>query len=70
MSYVIEKDVPMPSTPVRYKTGMAATLKAMQVGDSFVSPKVGGVHAEAKRHGIRVAIRREGDGTWRVWRFA
>lgn len=65
----IEDGVPMPS---EHPIGMTATLRAMKVGQSFVTKKRADVvHSSAitafGKSG-HVSVRKEGDGT-RVWRI-
>lgn len=66
----IDKGVPFP-TP--RKTDVTETLRALQVGDSFVLDRRdasyrGSLTTQAKRVGIKVATRAEGDKSLRVWR--
>ena len=70
----IDKNIPMPAQ--RYN-GTSATLRAMEVGDSF---EVVGASAIAnirtianvysKREGGKFISRKTGVDTWRVWRIA
>ena len=69
--YEIEKNVPMP-TARRYTKGLAATIRRMEVGDSFVIEKARRctVYIIAKKLGDRKLSVREVDGACRVWRIA
>jgi hypothetical protein len=68
MSLVIEKGVPLP--PRRERVGgLAATLRALAVGDSFVYQTNRGIGHVAKRAGIVVATRKV-EGGYRIWRLA
>lgn len=70
MTFEIQKGIPVTETrgtPRRYPWG------EMEVGDSFFVPGMttsnfGGRRTDAeRRHGIKIATRKEGDGV-RVWR--
>lgn len=68
MTVTIEKNVPMPEKGTYSKY----PWKTMEVGDSFfviVSESArSAMSSNAKRFGIRVMTRKEGDGV-RVWRI-
>jgi hypothetical protein len=67
----IEKGVPIPQKHDSQKRGsLTATLKAMEVGDSFLYAKSqrGALPTVARHAGIRVATRSEGADHVRVWR--
>lgn len=71
----IDKGVPMP--PIRKRCSQAQrdskwsrVLMAMDEGDSVVvtvNQKVG-FYLAARRHRIVISVRRQEDGTYRVWR--
>lgn len=66
MSFVIEKNVPMPVSRGKYP------FRDMQVGDSFVADEKarGAAVAFASRvDGVKFAIRKEGEKV-RIWRTA
>ena len=70
MVYTIEKGVPMPAGS-KSTTGLAATLRRLEVGDSFVCDKTDGtIRAAANQVRIKVAIRKHDGGGYRVWRKA
>ncbi len=73
MEYKVDKDIPIPparSTLARYP------FADMEPGDTFAVPaeenkKVRlAAHSYGKRHGKAFTIRRQEDGTVRVWRTA
>lgn len=72
----IEKGIPAPTQTSR-RGVIAQTLKAMEVGDSFIFPLNGrscvsqkaAIYQHAKDAGVRVVARNEGD-SFRVWKVA
>lgn len=72
--FAIEKNVPIPK---RFSLGAAATMRSLEVGDSFAIPLMGRkvvglramAYATAARIGIKVTTREEADCV-RVWRTA
>ena len=75
MSYVIEKDIPIPPATSRY-SGVLEVMRQMEVGDSILigdmnASAVNGKIAYAKRAGIaaKFSIRKQEVGI-RVWRIA
>lgn len=67
----IEKNVPIPVTK-RGGTGIIALLKMLEVGDSFVYPGINypnNVVGYAQRSGIKVAVRKQDGGKYRIWRI-
>ena len=69
----IEKGVPMPVENSK-KSGITNTLRSMVVGDSFEVSSVNrnfpsSAHATAKLAHIKVAVRKTGPDTYRVWRI-
>ena len=74
MQYKIEKGVPMPERRKlsNMKTPLRLALEQLEVGDSIVvdrdhEPRT---HPIARGAGIKIATRRQPDGTTRVWRVA
>ncbi len=74
MQYQIEKGVPIPERRKLHamKTPLRLALDQMEVGDSIVvsrehEPRT---HPIARGAGIKIATRRQPDGTTRVWRVA
>ena len=71
MTFVVEKDVPIPKSPRRSKY----PFREMAVGDSFFLPnrnnkQIAGLQGMAfKQTGFRFRIQREGTG-WRMWRIS
>jgi hypothetical protein len=66
----LEKKIPVPRTGKT--TGMTDLMQKMAVSESFRLPdglKAAHPHAYARKLGIKVTVRREGDG-YRVWRIA
>jgi hypothetical protein len=70
MAITIEKNVPIPGIWTR-AGGVTATLRSMEVGDSFLAPQKqrSSMAQFAKRAGCRVVTRKEGDKV-RVWKVA
>lgn len=67
---VIEKGVPIPK---RRQNGFAATLRAMEVGDSVLVSLAGRASAASVFGRFRpkeFTTRKEGDGGLRIWRTA
>lgn len=66
----IDKGVPMPPV-TRNRPLTDHPLDRMKVGDSFFLPTrtPGALHYAAKRRGIKLSARREGEGV-RVWRVS
>jgi len=70
--FKIESGIPIPG-PARKKThGICHALRAMGVGDSFTvnNGKYRSIHAMAGQTGIKVTVRKQENGTIRVWRIA
>lgn len=70
----IEKGVPLLPKLHKY-AGISDTLRKMEPGDSFVLERddsnrraYRGVHATAARLGVKITVRSQGDGTYRIWR--
>ena len=66
----IEKNVPFPL--FLRKTNKKYPFAEMKVGDSFVippRPKTHILQGYAKTFGIKIAIRRQPNGSYRVWRI-
>lgn len=62
----IERNIPVPST---HKTGFTDILKKCKIGDSFLWPQWNsGLYATAGHGGMKIIIRKQPDGTYRVWR--
>ena len=64
----IEKNVPL----FPRKTNTKYPFAEMKVGDSFVippRPKTPILQGYAKTFGIKITIRRQPDGSYRVWRI-
>ena len=61
----IEKGIPIPERGGN--GGLTATLRKMEVGDSFVVKRPCSVHFCARQIGIKVKIRSIDDHTMRVW---
>jgi hypothetical protein len=71
MKIKIDHDIPIP--PKRDGWGrLTETMKSLKVGDSFVvdDKLKTSIYSSAKGVGFKVAIRRLGEGRWRVWRIA
>lgn len=68
----IEKGIPIPpKVSAKSKTGNMELLRAMEIGDSFVSDKKSGYFCTPARiAGIKITTRKIEDGKIRVWRFA
>ena len=71
--YAIKKNIPLPrAKPGRADGPLSTALKSMEVGDCFdyphKTPK--GIYPAAKKHGIKVAVRRTGPTSLRVWRVS
>jgi hypothetical protein len=66
--YEIRKGVPVPS--VNRQTGLTATLRRMEQGDSIVVPadKVSSMHPCAIQAGVKIMTQKNDDGTFTVWR--
>lgn len=68
----IEKNIPLTCTPKN--KGMAAAMKSMEIGDSFLWPKgsssVNNFHSYALRFQMKVSIRKQPCGGFRVWRVS
>ena len=65
--YKIDKDVPMP----KYRSMMGQTLQALKVGDSFVvesKSEMVNARSTAVKAKIRIRVRTQDDGTYRIWR--
>lgn len=65
------------STTIRIEKGISipsrrkSIIDSMEVGDSFFvlsKRNQSGYHATAKSRGVKITVRREGDG-YRVWRI-
>lgn len=71
MAIKVETDVPMPSHGNAKPSGLSETLRTMQVGHSFIydTGRVCNVYNTARRLGVRVVLRKEGDAH-RVWKKA
>jgi ribosomal protein L13E len=67
--FKIEKGIPI--APAKSRTGLTATLRKLEIGDSFHAPVIAqaGLSSLAKRIGITVASRRDGEGGVRIWRI-
>lgn len=66
----IDRRVPLPAE--RGNNAAKFPWSDLKVGDSFYSASAaarGGLYNIAKRHGIKITVRNEGDGV-RVWRTA
>jgi hypothetical protein len=73
MTIVIEKNIPVSGNPPK-KPGLAVVLRALEVGDSFLSPaSMSATHSAIqsfKRSSVNTfAVRKTADG-YRVWRTA
>lgn len=72
MKIKIEKNIPIPNICI--KSGMAEALRSCEVGDSFVIPdspsKGTNASIAAARLGMKVATRKQPDGSFRIWRIA
>ena len=68
MTIKIEKNVPMPSRNSRSR-GLASALRALEIGDSFVYHRQSGFAKLLKFLGIKIATRKQPDGTYRIWRI-
>lgn len=74
MSFVIEKNIPIPTTDGRTKSGLAAVLRAMEVGDSILVPPENAVSARrmayvANKKTDKRFVSRPMDGrALRIWR--
>lgn len=68
---VIEKGIPMPGRKGALPS-IAATLRKMDIGDSFVVDKQQCINARviANRLGMKVSFRQLNDKSGRVWRVA
>lgn len=72
-TFPIVKGIPIPTKQTgQPMSKMGKTMRALQVGDSFMmrstTKGVAGIHKMAERIGIEVETRRVGDGWRRVWR--
>ena len=65
----IVKGIPLPAKNGARASKLRATLRAMEVGDSFLARSTGAVFRFAKQLGITVTIRVSPGGGWRVWRI-
>lgn len=66
----IEKNIPIPSRNSS-DTGISSTLKQCNIGDSFLyEGKFKSCYQSARQIGMRVAIRKESSGKYRIWRVA
>ncbi len=68
----IEKGIPLPSGASLARGTIANTLKALEVGDSFVVERksVAASYDNAKRLGIKIrAVRMPGGAKTRIWRM-
>jgi hypothetical protein len=76
--YKIEKSIPIPTLSTRrLRSPITATLRQLEVGDSFVVPVnkkdkafSGHLHGYSRRAGVRITVRRIDDNYIRVWRIA
>lgn len=68
--FVIEHNIPIP-TSRQHDSGLTATLRKCEVGDSFLIPlgtvERTGVYTCANNIGIKVKVRKQLDG-YRIWR--
>lgn len=65
----IESNIPIPG---KQRTEISETISAMNVGDSVVVPSASAsraFRANAAYNGIKLASRKQPDGTFRVWRI-
>jgi hypothetical protein len=72
--YQIEKGIPIPKKYARVYQGLTKTLRAMEIGDSFVLPNTvthphRNVHSTARHAGCKVTARKQPDNSVRVWRI-
>lgn len=67
----IDKHIPIPCNKSS-RTGVTQQLRRMKVGESFISPWEGisTPHSFARGCGIKVCVRKQPDGSVRVWRVA
>lgn len=74
MQYQIEKGIVIPKRGnlVREKTPFRLILDQMEIGDSVVIDRAmeRQAHGIAKGAKVRISLRRQPDGTTRVWRVA
>jgi hypothetical protein len=70
MRIVIEKNIPL--EPKTKTTGLTASVKLMEVGDSFVAPKDSQaiMYQTFNAIGYKCAVRTISDDQIRVWRKA
>lgn len=61
----IEKGVPLPED-----RGFTATLRKMEIGDSFVAQRSTRWTACAAKVGIKIMVRKQSASLMRVWRVA
>jgi hypothetical protein len=72
--YQIEKGIPIPERkPLNEgRSPLRLALEQLEIGDSLVVDRKmeASPHPMAKQAGIKVTMRRQSDGTTRVWRVA
>lgn len=70
--FIIEHGVPIPEGRMRY-VGFTAALRKCEVGDSFVVPFIAtgsrtSIYTCATHLGMRVVMRKQDNGSYRIWR--
>jgi S-formylglutathione hydrolase FrmB len=68
MKLKLESGIPIPA--VARGTGVMSALRKMKVKDSFIwsNPNTSNLYNFAKEAGIRITVRKQPNGTHRVWR--
>ena len=66
MEFKVEKNIPI---PLKYTTGITGTMRKLKVGDSFIcQSQSGAFYPAAKKLKIKITVRNEGNGNFRIWR--
>ena len=63
----IDKKIPLPPS---FRTGYTAAIKALSIGDSFLSPNRACWSNAARQAKIRITARKQPGGQYRIWRTA
>jgi hypothetical protein len=71
MTYVIERNIPLPARAFGKRSKHRLLLAKMAPGDSIVvadRAELTAIYNAGRKGGIPVTARRQEDGTWRMWR--
>ena len=71
MTYVIERNIPLPARTGRKRSKHRLLLAKMAPGDSIVvanRAELTAIYNAGRKAEMPVTARRQEDGTWRMWR--